>query len=493
MKCSKQPSIMINFLMNTALTVSNLLFPLITFPYISRILLANGYGKVQLATAFVSYFVMFAQLGIPTYGIKACAAVREDQTELSRVVHELTIIQTITMIVSYVTFFICLQTMPKLQEEKALYLIASTLIFFSSIGMEWLFKALEQYSYITIRSLVFRVISLVSMFLMVRTQGDYLWYTAISVVSAAGSNVLNLTQVPKYIIIKPIGNYCINRHFKPVLILFAYLCATTIYTNLDSVMLGFMATDADVGYYGVAVKIKGLLVSLVTSLGTVILPRVSYYYENEMYDEFWKITEKSLKVIILMALPTTIFFMLFASNSIYFLAGQAYAPSILPMIVIMPTVLFVGLTSVTALQVLIPTKRDNIVLYTSIAAALVDVVINAFLIPHIQSTGAAIGTLIAEFVVLVVQVFILRKNILPMIKNLRIGLFLVAVAVAGIASWGVKYLPFGHFGVLLLGSIVFFGVYMLVLLVGKEAIILEIFKKTTNKVKRIIKNDKKYY
>ena len=340
--------------------------------------------------------------------------------------------------------------------------------------MEWLFKALEQYSYITTRSLVFKIIALVSMFLIVHDQDDYILYAGISVVSAAGSNIMNLTQLSKHIELKPVGGYKIARHIKSVFILFAYVCATMIYTNIDSVMLGFMTTDADVGYYSVAVKIKCILVSVVTSLSAVLIPRVSYYYENGMIETFWKMAEKAMRVILLITMPTTVFFMIFAKNGIFFLSGEAYANSVMPMIVIMPTLIFIGLTSVTSLQILVPTKRENVVLFTSIVAALVDIVINALLIPSMKSTGAAIGTLIAEFLVFIIQVCVLRKNILPIMRNVGIIRILFATALSCAVSFWVVGLPIGNFGILLLGAALFFFAYALVLLFLKDPFAIEI-------------------
>ena len=146
MSLQKKPSLSLNFLMNIILTMSSLIFPLITFPYISRVLLAEGNGKVQLATSVISYFLMIAQLGIPTYGIRVCAVARDDKVKLTRTVHELVVIQMVTMLLSYLLFFLCLNLIPKIHAERSLYLVTSSLILLNSIGMEWLFKAMEQYT-----------------------------------------------------------------------------------------------------------------------------------------------------------------------------------------------------------------------------------------------------------------------------------------------------------------------------------------------------------
>ena len=151
----KNKSLKLNFFMNVMLTMSSFIFPLITFPYVSRILLPVGTGKVSFATSIVTYFSMFAQLGIPTYGIRVCATVRDDRKKLSKVAQELLIINLVMCILSYAVLFIAIFTVPRLKEEKNLYIILSFTIMLTSIGMEWLYKALEQYTYITMRSVFF--------------------------------------------------------------------------------------------------------------------------------------------------------------------------------------------------------------------------------------------------------------------------------------------------------------------------------------------------
>lgn len=252
----KQKSIKINFIMNMILTMSSFIFPLITFPYVSRILLPVGTGKVSFATSLISYFSMFAQLGIPTYGIRVCAKVRDNREELTRTVQELLTINLVMSVLSYIALFIVLTFVPRLQADKPLYIIMSFTIILTSIGMEWLYKALEQYMYITVRSVIFKFIALIAMFLLIHEQQDYVIYGGITILAASASNIFNLINVHKYIDLKPVGDYNFRRHLKPVATFFAMACATTIYTNLDNVMLGFMATDADVGYYNAAVKIK---------------------------------------------------------------------------------------------------------------------------------------------------------------------------------------------------------------------------------------------
>lgn len=163
-------SLKLNFIMNALLTMSSFIFPLITFPYVSRVLLPVGTGKVSFATSLISYFSMFAQLGIPTYGIRACAKVRDNREELTRTAHELLIINLVMDVISYLALAAALVFVPRLQEDKTLYVVVSFTIVLTSVGMEWLYKALEQYTYITVRSIIFKFIALIAMFLLVREQ-----------------------------------------------------------------------------------------------------------------------------------------------------------------------------------------------------------------------------------------------------------------------------------------------------------------------------------
>lgn len=483
----KVQSIKINFVMNSILTMSSFIFPLITFPYVSRILLPSGIGKVSLATSVITYFTMFAQLGIPTYGIRACAKVRDNRKELTKVSQELLIISIIMSAISYMILFILLFSVSKFRCEKELYVILSFTILLTAIGMEWLYKALEQYTYITMRSVIFKFIALIAMFFLVHKQTDYVVYGGITIFAASASNILNLFNAYKYINLKPVGNYNFKRHIKPVLIFFAMSCATTIYTNLDTVMLGFMTTDADVGYYNAAVKIKVILVSVVISLGTVLLPRASYYIQMGELKEFRRITRKALNFVFLMAMPLMLYFIYFAKEGIFFLSGDNYVGAIIPMQVIMPTLLLIGITNILGIQILVPTGREKIVLYSEIVGAIVDVIINALLIPVYASTGAAIGTLIAEFAVFFVQIYILRDEILDAFRYIPYVKIIIALLFGSIISLGVKMLNVGCFFSLIISSILFFGSYGVVLLILKEELIFEIFNLIKAKIMLIVK------
>jgi len=474
-------SVKFNFVMNCILTLSNIIFPLITFPYVSRILLPEGTGRVAFATSVVTYFSMFAQLGIPTYGIRACAKVREDKEKLTRTVHEIFFINIIMCVFAYIAFFAALLFIPRLQSDKVLFIVVSSTILFNALGMEWAYKALEQYSYITVRSVVFKLIALVAMFLLVKQQKDYIIYGGITIFAGVGSNILNFINIRKIISFRYVGHYDLKQHFKPILIFFAMSVATTIYTNLDNIMLGAIKGNIDVGYYNAAVKIKSILVSFVTSLGAVLLPRVSFYFDNGMKKEFRQITKKAIEFVVLLACPVTIYFIIYAKESILFLSGKAFVGAVIPMQLIMPTVLLIGLTNLMGIQMLVPMGFEKIVLYSEIAGATIDLIINFILIPPLASSGASIAALAAETTVFIVQFFALRKMVLPLFRKLEHSKIIMSLILSSALSLPIKMVPTGNFLKLVISALIFFGVYMIILNVLKEPLVIDLEKQVLAK------------
>lgn len=254
---------------------------------------------------------------------------------------------------------------------------------------------------------------------------------------------------------KLLGDYNLKQHFGSILVFFGMAVATTIYTHIDSVMLGVMVSAEQVGYYNAAVKIKTLLVSFVATLGTVLLPRVSYYYQNGFEKEFFEVCRKSVNFVLILAASLMVYFMLYASDTIYFLAGEDYEMAIKPMVVIMPTLLLIGITNVTGLQILVPMGQERAVLASEIA-------------------GAVVGTLTAEAAVLVVQVAALREKR----QNFFIGIQywkIVTALIAAIATYPlINMCTISGFCKIMISGCIFYVVYMLVLNITKEKMTMKI-------------------
>lgn len=468
----KTKSVRYNFFMNFILTASGFIFPLLTFPYISRVLLVEGIGKVDFVTSISNYFLMVASLGIPTYGIRACAQVRDDKEKLSKTVHEILIINSVTTALVVLTYIICILTVPRFAEDKVLFYINAIGVLLNMFGVNWFYQAIEKYDYITWRTIIFKALSLVFMFLLVHNSEDYIIYGAITVFALVGSNLLNFFKLRSYISFKKQEKYEFKKHLKPIFILFAQSLAISVYTNLDIIMLGFVKGDYDVGLYSAASRFKGLLVSLVTSLGNVLLPRMSHYAKHKMHKEFQSTSIMAINFTLLLSIPLAVFFIFSSSDCLLILSGSEFLGATLAMQIITIAIVPCGLTGFLGVQVLTSLEKEKYVLYSVVAGAVIDFILNCFMIPLWGASGAALATTIAEFFVLAVQLVYTKDVIRPIIRKIRIPYYLVATALSSGALLLCGFLPLNNL-ILRLGvtAIVFFGVYAACLFVVKEPIL----------------------
>jgi len=499
---AKQVSLKKNFIMNAILSLSSFIFPLITYPYINRVLETLNKGKVITATSVISYFVMFSQLGIPAYGVKLCASVRDDKEKLSKAVHELLLINLAIAVIAYIGLFGTVLLIPSFRSEITLFAVMCPNILLSALGIEWLYKALEKYDYITVRSLIFKVIAVISMFLLVHKREDYVIYGGITIFASTASSILNFINARKYIYFRKLDGYNFKRHFKATLAFFAMSCATTVYLHLDTLMLKFLSGTSDEGFsqtavYDTAVKVKSILTSIVTSLGAVLLPRASYYFQQNRMDEFRKITKKALNLVFVLSLPLMVYFMFYARDAVLFISPKSFLGAVLPMQTIMPTIVFIGITNIIGFQILIPSGRINVVLKSVVLGAVVDLVFNFALIPFIQCEGAAIGTLLAEIAVLIYQLIYMYRHrdivdIIPVIKNISFWKIAIAIVISSACCIVFKFwqIPVKTdktmlvaFVNLAVSAIAFFIPYCAVMLLLKETMAVEAVNTIAGKFK----------
>ncbi len=479
-----------NVLLNGLFKVLSLIFPVIAFPYASRVLLPEGIGKVSFAASVLAYFTMLAQMGVPTYGIQACARAADNKEELSRTVHELWLVSLVTTGLSYSIFFVLLFAAPKLQSDRGLFLAMGTMVFLKVIGSEWLYQALEQYSYLTKTSLVFKAAAIPALFIMVRGRQDYICYGMLLVFASYAPGIINFVHARRYIYVKFLGNYYIKRHVKQIVILFAVSCASMVYTNMDTVMLGMIKDAEEVGYYNTAVNVKDILVSLVTAAGMALLPRMSYYVKKGMEEKFKEIYKKAVHVMLCAAFPVAVYFIIFAEESIALMAGPAFLNSVLPMQLIMPTVLLIGLTNIIGIQVFVAMGREKDTLHSVLAGMAADLALNSILIPLYGAAGAAIGTLVAEMAVFLVQYGYIKEAAGRLFEGVCWKKLIKACFAGMIASFWIKYSDFPASFTLIFSVILFFGGYIGMLLQQKEPVAIELFCRAGGVLKKRKKNGK---
>ena len=403
---AKAPSIKLNAIFNVTRHLLILLFPLITFPYASRILLPEGIGKVAFARSFIDYFITIATLGISTYGIRETAKARDNREQLSKVSKEILTINMVSTAISYTLLFIAIFCIPKLADYRALLIVISAKILFTALGLDWLYGGMEEYRYITVRSFIFQVISVILLFVFVHHPADYLKYASIAVIANVGSHVCNWVHSKKYIdIFSCCGKLELKKHLKPIFILFAMAEVSKIYIALDVTMLGFMCGDWEVGIYTAATKINRVIIQLVVAIGYVVIPRLAYYLKHADKNKFQELVYKNFDIFFLLSIPCAIGLCIVGEAAVIAFSGEKFIASIPIMRLMNPIIVITGIGSVVGTQTFVPMGKEKLVLYALLIGAVSNIILNFALIPRYQVWGASIATLVSQSVLSGVELF----------------------------------------------------------------------------------------
>lgn len=395
---------------------TTLIFPLITFPYASRILHPEGIGQVNFAVNTEEFFALISALGISSYATREASRIRDDKFQLSKFCKEMLTINFISMFIAYSLLFIALIIIPKFEQYRILILVRSICLFFSVIGIEWLYKAEEDFTYLTLISLFFKFSGLIFLFIFVRNETNTVEYIIFGILTSVASNICNFLHSRKYIDYKIKTQLELKKHIKYIFTFFGMGLVTSIYTKFDTIMLGFLANDIEIGYYTAATKLNKLTVGLLTAATGVLLPRLSYYYQNNNKSNFFCLVEKSLSITILLSIPMSLGLILLAKPFVILFSGVEFIPAVLSMNIISPIIISIGIASITGTQILPAIQKEKITLLSYILGASINLTLNMLLIPKFGATGAALGTLFAETAVTVTQIIYLHnyftKNIL---------------------------------------------------------------------------------
>lgn len=402
-----------NFVLNLLNTVTGLLFPLITFPYASRILFPSGIGQVQFFQSIIDYIALCTSLGIPLYAVREISKIRNDKTLTSKTTAEILLLHAMLTFGGYLIVLILISSVGKIQVDIPLFMLLSVTLIFNAIGVPWFYQAVEDFKYITIRTVAIRIISLFALFILVKTKEDLLYYGAITVFANVGSNVFNFFRLRKFIDFSCFYLKSLNpgRHLKPALQIFVLNLIISIYVNLDSVMLGFLKNEQAVGYYSAATRLTKTILGIVTSFGTVLLPRFSNMIGNGQIDEFNILANKAVSFVIALSLPLSIGLGFMATPIIHLFCGPNFDPSILTLQLIAPIILFIGLSGIVGMQILYPQGKERMVIIATAAGAIINFTLNYIFIPQYSQYGAAIATTCAEFLVIAIMLIIGKRHL----------------------------------------------------------------------------------
>ena len=399
-----------NILYSGFLTTSIYIFQFITYPYIARVLGVTNIGICNYVQSIVNYFCLFSMLGITTLGVREIAKCNGNEEKISKTFSELFTLNAFFTITVFIAYILCIELVPQFQAYKKLLYIGASQLLFNTLIVEWLFRGLEKFKYITIRTLFVRTAYVILIFLFVRDSYDYTTYFIIysGMIIANGFINWNYGRKFAHFTIQPL--YAIKHYLKPLLYLGSQSILISIYTTFNVVFLGMMCGDTQVGYYTTATKIQNIILALYTSFTLVMMPRISALMEENNTDSIKKLTQQSFNLLYAFVFPCIFFSEFYAEEIVYLIAGSGYMGAVIPMRIVMPLMLIIGLEQILIVQILTPARADKQVFINSLIGATCSVILNICLVSKFKSIGSSVVWFVCELAVLSAAIYFVKKK-----------------------------------------------------------------------------------
>ena len=416
-----------NFAYSSILTVSTYLFPLIVYPYVSRTLGLSNIGIVNFIDNLVTFFVFFSMMGISTVGIREIASMRSDRQKLSSTFISLLSLTTITTLIAIAALWIAMYTVPTLAPYRDLLYVGLIKLVFNLFLIEWFFMGMENFKYITTRSLLVKCLYVAAVFIFIKEPSDYKVYFVLSVLTVVVNALINIFYSRKFVDyswrsvnMKP---FC-----KPFLIIGAYILLTNVYTYLNPVWLGFVTNTDEVGYFTTATKLHHIIMAVLLSFSNILYPRVSNLLSEGKDEEFWSKINIAFEAVFLFSFPTIVFLLVAGPELLHVLVGDGFEGSYLPLRIISPLVLIIGIAQILIIQILLTKHQDNIVLRNSVIGALVAIILNVLITASMGAPGTAIVWVTTEIVIMLLAAVIIYQRYHFMIPIRRIAAYCLVYA-----------------------------------------------------------------
>lgn len=398
-----------NYLYNLILSLVNILFPILSFPYVSRVIGPTGIGKVQFITSFAQYFAIVAALGIPIYGIREVAKYKHDKKALSAVSTELFIIYISTSVLLSILYFGVIFLFPYFREDQGLYLAAGFLVLLAFSSLDWFFAGLEEFKSIALRSIAVKVISLLLLYLFVNDAGDYKEYLFITMFSLLGNNLISLAILLKKIEVSR-SSPTIKKHIRPLLLIFSTTVATSLYTVLDTVLLGFLADPEAVGLYTAAAKLSKITIPFLTSMGIVFIPQLTKKLFESRTEDVNSLINKSFSFNVFFSIPIVVGLYVLSTEFITVFSGEEFLPAVPAMQILSVLPFAIGMGYLFGYQMLVAAGKDKELLYSVIGGVVMSLFLNFLLVPHLREVGSAIASVSSELIVTITYFYFVQRN-----------------------------------------------------------------------------------
>lgn len=398
-----------NFLYQTGYQILTTALPVITSPYLSRVLGSEGLGIYSYTSSIVNYFVLFAMMGLNNYGTRSIALVRNDREKLNNTFSEIYYLQIILSLISFISYYVFILYFMK--SNLIIYVIQSILIINCSLDIGWFYFGMEKFKVTVTRNTVVKIITLILIFIFVKEENDLWKYILIMTLGVLLSEIILFKDLKNFVSFKLVRINKIISHFRPCLMLFIPILAMSVYHQMDKTMLGILSSYTETGYYYNADKIINIPMGIITGLGIVSLPRISAIISEKKIDEYKNIFFKSFNLIMFMCSAIAFGISSISSEFTICFFGVEYQACISLISMLSVVIYFKAWSTVARNQYLIPFKKDKIYLFSVIIGAIINFIVNFILIRDLGAKGAVIGTLVAEGLVSVIQLYYVKDII----------------------------------------------------------------------------------
>lgn len=401
-----------NLVLNTFRMLLTVCVPLITFPYLAHVFGVEGMGKINFAISVTTVFTLFASLGIYTYGVRNGSYVRDSKISFSNFAYELLTINFTGLTLAYIIFFICLNTIPAFIENKDLLVIYGISIFFSTLGLDWVFGVYEDYLYITLRQIVVQLCTIVLMLLLVHSPNDiYIWAIASTVLTIL-VNVFNFFTCKKYIYFKvpDVKKLLLLPHLYPIFILFITQLAAKAGSDLNVIMLRIMTSNRETGLYSIVAKVINILITCFAAMTPVLVPKIVILLKENNAADFKSFIHKIFRMMLFIAIPAAIGLYTLSDEIIGVIGGKKFSDAAVTLRILAPVIVFAALNNVIYYNYFVPLCLEKYVLFCTACVLFLNLFLSFCLIENLLHNGTALGYLGAEFIGFILSSYIAFKK-----------------------------------------------------------------------------------
>ena len=454
-------SIKRNFGYNLALSFCGYIFPLITYPYVSRVLGVENIGICNFVDSLLNYFILFSVMGVSSYGVREIARYADDKKTLQVIFSNLVCINGVGTIITAILLVVCTYTLQSLIPYKQYLLMGLIKLLFNMFLVEWLFQGLQEFKYITIRSICVRLFYLASVFIFVKSQDDSVVYYSLTIAVAVLNSIINWKfskRFTKFLIVKIEW----KSFLIPVLTFGYYRILTSMYTTFNTVFLGFSSGNTEVGYFSTATKLYTILMAVFSAFTTVMVPKVSEMLKNGELLKLEQISKDTFEILTLISLPIIIYCQFCSEDIIHFISGPGYEGAVLPFRIVIFLLLIIGMEQIIIQQFLMATHSYKSIFVVSTIGAIVGILLNIILTPNIGAIGSSLAWGGAEVSVLITGIILVKRILGIKIPYKTISKMMLLSLFYLIAPYLLSHFNIHGFAYMIASALLFFIIFTVV-------------------------------